>query len=125
MHKAGQNLLGENDFTSIRSAECQSKTPIRTVHKIQVTRMDDLVIIDITANAFLHHMVRNIAGVLMTVGAAKQPVEWISEVLQSKDRRLGAETAPPYGLYLVQVSYPEQFSILKHHPGPLFLGDKH
>lgn len=124
MHQAAQVLLGENDFTSFRSVECQSNTPMRNIHKLQVSRMGDLVVIDITANAFLHHMVRNIAGVLIAVGSGKHPVAWVDEVLKAKDRRLGAETAPAYGLYLVQVTYPQEFSILQSGPGPTFLLEK-
>ena len=86
--------------------------------------MNDLVIIDISANAFLHHMVRNIAGVLIAVGSGKHPVSWVEEVLKAKDRRLGAETAPAYGLYLVQVTYPQEFAILQNNPGPSFLWEK-
>lgn len=124
MHQGAQHLLGELDFTSFRSVECQSKTPMRTINQIQVYRSGDLVIIDVTANAFLHHMVRNIAGVLISVGSGKHPAEWVGEVLQAKDRKLGAETAPPYGLYLVQVVYPKEFSVLQNNPGPLFLGEQ-
>lgn len=124
MHQSAQVLLGENDFTSFRSVECQSNTPMRNIHKIQVTRVNDLVIIDITANAFLHHMVRNIAGVLIAVGSAKQSVAWVEDVLKARDRRLGAETAPAYGLYLVQVTYPQEFAILQNSPGPSFLWEK-
>ncbi|WP_133137246.1 tRNA pseudouridine(38-40) synthase TruA [Legionella rowbothamii] len=124
MHQAAQFLVGEKDFTSFRSVECQSNTPMRNVHKIQVTRANDLVIIDITANAFLHHMVRNIAGVLIAVGSGKHPVSWVEEVLTARDRRLGAETAPAYGLYLVQVTYPQEFGILQNSPGPAFLWEK-
>ncbi len=112
MHEAAQYLLGEQDFTSFRSVECQSKTPMRRVEAIHVTRCADLVLLDITANAFLHHMVRNIAGVLMAVGSGRQQVEWVKEVLLAKDRRLGAETAPSYGLYLTQVAYPDEFTML-------------
>lgn len=121
MQEAGQHLIGENDYTSFRSVECQSNTPMRNVHQLQVTRTGDLVMIDITANAFLHHMVRNIAGVLMAVGSGKRTSIWVQEVLQAKDRRLGAETAPPYGLYLVGVSYPKEFGVIQTNPGPLFL----
>ncbi len=121
MHQAAQQLLGEQDFTSFRSVECQSKTPMRNVHRIDVYRQADLVIIDVSANAFLHHMVRNIAGVLITVGSGKKPAEWVAEVLAAKDRKLGAETAPPYGLYLVDVSYPENFSVIRPPVGPFFL----
>lgn len=124
MHQGAQILLGENDFTSFRSVECQSNTPMRNIHKLQVTRTNDLVIIDITANAFLHHMVRNIAGVLIAVGSGKHPVSWVEEVLKAKDRRLGAETAPSYGLYLVQVTYPQEFAVLQNSPGPSFLWEK-
>lgn len=121
MHEAGKCLLGENDYTSFRSVECQSNTPMRNVHQLQVMRKGDVIIIDIIANAFLHHMVRNIAGVLIAVGSGKKPVAWVNEVLQAKDRRLGAETAPPYGLYLVAVSYPKEFGVIQANPGPLFL----
>jgi len=121
MHQAAQILLGENDFTSFRSVECQSKTPMRNIHQLNVSRTGDLVIIDISANAFLHHMVRNIAGVLISVGQGKHPVVWVEEVLKAKDRKLGAETAPAYGLYLVQVTYPQKFGLVQNYPGPLFL----
>lgn len=123
MQTASDYLLGEKDFTSFRSVECQSKTPMRNIHNLQVTRKGNLIIIDITANAFLHHMVRNIAGVLIAVGSGKQPPNWVDEVLQGKDRRLGAETAPPYGLYLVAVTYPKEFGVTQGDPGPLFLSE--
>ncbi len=124
MHQAAQHLMGENDFTSFRAVECQSNTPMRNVHKIEVTRQGDLVMLDVTANAFLHHMVRNIAGVLITVGTGKQSVSWVADVLKARDRKLGAETAPSYGLYLVHVAYPQEFNILQSSPGPLFLWEK-
>lgn len=124
MQEAGQYLLGENDFTSFRSVECQAKTPMRNIHQLQVSRRGDLVMIDVTANAFLHHMVRNIAGVLIAVGSGKRSPLWVKEVLQAKDRRLGAETAPPYGLYLVSVSYPKEFGVPQGTPGPLFLWER-
>lgn len=120
MHQAGQRLLGEKDFTSFRSVECQSKTPMRNVHHLNVIRRGDIVVIDIKANAFLHHMVRNVAGVLMAVGSGRKPVEWVEHVLQAKDRRQGAETAPAYGLYLLEVDYPEQFAIPKPITAPVF-----
>ena len=121
MHEAAQSLLGERDFTSYRAVACQSRTPMRNVHFIDVVRRGDLVIIDIQANAFLHHMVRNITGVLMTIGSGKRPVSWAGEVLAARDRTVAAETAPPYGLYLVDVIYPEQFDLPKSAPGPYFL----
>lgn len=119
MQEAAKYLLGEQDFTSFRSIECQSNTPMRNIHSLTVTRVGDMIYIDITANAFLHHMVRNIAGVLMAVGSSRKPVSWVEEVLQAKDRKMGAETAPPYGLYLVGVEYPPEFDILKNVPGSL------
>lgn len=111
MAEAALSLVGEHDFTSFRSSECQSSSPRREVKSVSVTRQRGCIHIEITANAFLHHMVRNIAGVLMAVGSGKQLVSWIKEVLDAKDRRLGAETAPPYGLYLIHVEYPPMFQI--------------
>lgn len=120
MDEAAQCLIGEHDFTSFRSLECQSKTPMRNIGKLQVIRKGDLIIMDITANAFLHHMVRNIVGVLMMVGSGRKPVSWVQEVLLAKDRKLGAETAPPYGLYLSAVTYPAEFGISANINTPLF-----
>jgi tRNA pseudouridine38-40 synthase len=114
MAQAAGHLLGEHDFSAYRASECQAKSPVRTVHHLSVIRKDDLVIIDVIANAFLHHMVRNIAGVLMAIGAGEQPVNWSREVLESRDRALGGVTAPPYGLYLVDVEYDLKFDL----PGP-------
>ena len=111
MAQAATCLLGEHDFNAYRASECQAKSPIRTVHELNVFRQDDLVIIDIRANAFLHHMVRNIAGVLMAIGAGEQPVNWSQQVLESRERALGGVTAPPYGLYLMHVDYGPEFDI--------------
>jgi tRNA pseudouridine38-40 synthase len=121
MHREAQCLLGELDFTSFRAVACQSNTPMRNVHHVSVSRHHDFVVIDIQANAFLYHMVRNIAGVLMAVGAGWQPPGWTAEVLAAKDRSAGAVTAKPEGLYLVDVSYPEQFGLPPTRPGPHFL----
>jgi tRNA pseudouridine38-40 synthase len=124
MHESSQCLLGEHDFTSFRSVECQSKTAMRHIQSIQVLRHGDLVSIEVCANAFLHHMVRNIAGVLIAVGSGRKDVLWVNEVLKAKDRRLGAETAPPYGLYLIGVDYPPAFGVTQNRTGPVFhLGD--
>lgn len=121
MHLAGQALLGENDFSSFRAAQCQSHTPWRNVHHLNVTRQGNYVIVDIQANAFVHHMVRNIVGSLIEVGCGRQPVEWIAELLAKKDRTLAAPTAKAEGLYLVDVHYPEHFELPKMPLGPLFL----
>jgi tRNA pseudouridine38-40 synthase len=117
MHTAAQALLGQHDFSSFRAQGCQSKSPCRCMYFIDVYREGDKVIIDISANAFLHHMVRNIAGVLIAIGAGKQPVEWTAELLAVKSRQLGGVTAPPDGLYLGGVYYPSQYGIAKH---PIF-----
>ncbi len=121
MHRAGQYLLGENDFSSFRAAQCQSNTPWRNVHHLKVVRKGDYIIVDIQANAFVHHMVRNIVGSLLEVGCGNQPAEWIGWLLAQKDRTLAAPTARPEGLYLVDVSYPERFALPKNPLGPLFL----
>lgn len=115
MQRAAQHLLGEHDFSSFRSSQCESKTPMRNVHKILITRQGNFVIIDIQANAFLHHMVRNIVGVLMQIGSGWKKPEWIVKVLHSKDRRVAAETAPAHGLYLNKVIYPEQYDFPEEH----------
>jgi len=117
MHQAAQSLLGEHDFSSFRAQSCQSVSPNRLMYFIEVYRQQDRVIMDICANAFLHHMVRNIAGVLMAIGMGKQPVDWTQHLLAVKDRSQAAMTAPPHGLHLGAVFYPEQYGIDKH---PLF-----
>ncbi|WP_417500485.1 tRNA pseudouridine(38-40) synthase TruA [Marinobacter sp.] len=121
MHDAAQALVGEHDFSSFRAAGCQSRTPIRFLEQIKVTRKANFVVIDVQANAFLHHMVRNIAGALMAVGAGHQSSCWIHDILLAKDRRLAGVTAPPHGLYLVDVGYPDGFGIPAAECGPGFL----
>lgn len=121
MNEAAQFLQGEHDFSSFRAAGCQSRTPNRFMEHIQVSRKGEFVVIDIQANAFLHHMVRNIAGALMAVGTGKRPVQWIREILEAKDRTVAGVTAPAFGLYLVDVGYPERFGIPSALCGPGFL----
>ncbi len=111
MQQAAQHLVGEHDFSSYRAMACQAKSPIRTIHKVEVSRQNEMVFIDVEANAFLHHMVRNIAGVLMTIGCGEQKPRWADEVLAHKDRRLGGVTAHPSGLYFMGVNYPDEFEI--------------
>lgn len=111
MQQAGNLLLGEHDFSSYRAIACQAKSPVRTLHRLEVSRQGPFIFIDVEANAFLHHMVRNIAGVLMSIGAGEKPVEWSREVLEARDRTLGGVTAHPSGLYLTSVGYPEEFGI--------------
>lgn len=123
MHEAAQALLGEQDFTSFRASLCQSKTPFRNVTHVNVSRQGAYVIIDIRANAFLHHMVRNITGSLIEIGAGEKPVEWIAQLLPMKDRSAAAATAKPNGLYLVHVTYPDMYGLPSSPLGPLFLPD--
>jgi tRNA pseudouridine38-40 synthase len=117
MHQAAQSLIGDHDFSSFRAQGCQSKSPRRYMHFIDVYRDGEKVIMDLSANAFVHHMVRNIAGVLMEIGKGKQPIEWARQLLEIKDRKKGGVTAPPDGLYLGGVYYPGQYQLPKH---PLF-----
>jgi len=111
MQAAGSHLLGEHDFSSFRAAGCQAKGPVRTVASLEVHRRGALVIIDIAANAFLQHMVRNVAGVLIEVGKGKREPAWAKELLAARDRRLGAVTAPPQGLYLSRIDYPSEYGL--------------
>jgi tRNA pseudouridine38-40 synthase len=111
MRAAAQHLLGQHDFTSFRSAECQAKSPVRELRGLEVTRQGDTVHIRAHANAFLQHMVRNIAGVLLTVGAGERAPPWVKEVLEAHERRAGGVTAAPDGLYLTAVTYPDEMNI--------------
>ena len=104
-------MIGMHDFTSFRAIECQARSPVRELRALDVERHGDLVHIRAYANAFLHHMVRNIAGVLMQVGAGEREPAWAKEVLEARDRRRGGVTAPPDGLYLTRVEYPETMKI--------------
>jgi tRNA pseudouridine38-40 synthase len=122
MHREAQCLLGEQNFSSFRGAGCQSNTPMRNMHFVEVSRRGDYVIVDIQANAFLLHMVRNIVGTLLAVGSGRQAVGWTAEILAAQDRTRAAATAPPQGLYLVDVLYPELFKLPVTEPGPTFLG---
>lgn len=121
MHAEAQSLLGERDFSAFRAAACQSVTPVRDVQAVSVFRLGQLVVVDIQANAFLHHMVRNIAGSLMAVGAGRAPRGWIAELLAGRDRTVAADTAAPDGLYLVEVRYPPTFDLPPTPSGPLIV----
>ena len=110
MQEASKYLLGEHDYSSFRAAECQSKSTMRNIYTLKIHRHDKFIIVDLIANAFLHHMVRNIVGVLTMVGIGKKPPLWVKEVLQAKDRSMAAATAPAHGLYLIAVSYPKEFT---------------
>jgi tRNA pseudouridine38-40 synthase len=111
MQQAALHLMGEHDFSSYRAVACQAHSPVRTVAYLDVQRKEEMLFIDIEANAFLHHMVRNIAGVLMTIGAGEQDVDWSKTVLEARDRTQGGITASPHGLYFMSVDYPSEFGI--------------
>jgi len=114
MQQAAQALVGEHDFSSFRALGCQARSPIREITELGIRREGELVILEVQANAFLHHMVRNIAGVLMAIGRGEQPVDWAAEVLARRDRTRGGVTAPAQGLCLIGVGYPAVFEL----PGP-------
>lgn len=120
---AAQYLVGTHDFTSYRAAQCQAHSPVRTVEHLHLSRRGDLIILEIKANAFLHHMVRNIVGVLLEVGRGARPVTWPADVLAARQRSAAAATARPNGLYLVAVDYENRFALGQGNPGPLFLVD--
>lgn len=117
MREAAGHLTGEHDFTSFRAQGCQSRSPVRFLHFIRVSREGDRVNMDVCANAFLHHMVRNIAGVLIDVGTGRQPPGWVAEVLAARDRGQGGVTAPPDGLYFAGIHYPESWGFPRY---PIF-----
>lgn len=121
MHRAGQQLLGERDFSSFRAAGCQSNTPFRNVQQLAVRRHGELVVLEIRANAFLQHMVRNITGSLLAVGRGQQSASWLGQLLAGCDRTRAPATAPANGLYLVGVEYPDHYGIPRLEPGPLLL----
>lgn len=111
MHKAAQALLGEHDFSAFRAAECQARHPVREVHAIAVQRQQSRVTIEVTANGFLYHMVRNIAGSLIAIGSGERPAAWLAELLAGRDRTQAAPTAAPDGLYFVGARYPRQHGL--------------
>ena len=121
MQKAAAHLVGTHDFSSFRAAACQANSPIRTMHHLNVIAAGDYIVLDVRANAFLHHMIRNLAGLLMKIGAGEAPPEWAMEVLIAKDRRVSAATAKPYGLYFVDAEYDDAFNLPQTPLGPHFL----
>ena len=125
MQSAAQALQGERDFSAFRASSCQAATPMRNVQSVSVKRRGDLVVIDISANAFLHHMVRNIAGSLIAVGDGRRPPEWVDELITGRDRTLAAETAPASGLYLADIQYPAHFGLPATPYGPPIIALQH
>lgn len=111
MREAARLLVGEHDFSAFRSAECQAKSPVRTLHSLALEARGERFDFVIRANAFLHHMVRNIVGSLVYVGAGKHPPGWLQEVLRSRDRARAAPTFAAEGLYLERVEYPARWNL--------------
>lgn len=111
MRDAAQRLLGEHDFSCFRSSQCQAASPVRTLQSLQVEQYGEFFLFTFKANAFLHHMVRNLMGALLYVGQGKQPSSWMTELLAQRDRRLAAPTFAPDGLYLARADYPAEFNL--------------
>jgi tRNA pseudouridine38-40 synthase len=116
MHAAAQFLLGRHDFSSFRAAACQASSPEREITSIVVEREGDWITLNVTANAFLQHMVRNIAGSLVKVGLGEEQPGWLESVLERRDRKQGGIAAPPHGLTLVNVGYPAKFGLVNIRP---------
>ena len=111
MKQAARCLIGEHDFSSFRSSECQSKTPVKTLHSIEIISEEPWLYFSIRGNAFLHHMIRNLVGCFLQIGQARQKPEWMAEVLKAKNRQIAAPTFMPDGLYLAKIAYPDEFGI--------------
>ena len=121
MNRAAQYLLGEQDFSVFRAAGCQAKSPFRRITMAAVSKRNGFIVFDIQANAFLQHMVRNIAGVLLEIGQGGRDPDWINELIACRDRPQGGLTAAPDGLYLTGVAYPSDFSLPQCYEIPVFL----
>jgi tRNA pseudouridine38-40 synthase len=111
MHAAARHLVGTHDFSSFRAAECQARSPVKTISDLRVVRAGSIIRIDVSADAFLHHMVRNVVGALVAVGAGKRPPAWITELLEAADRTRGAPTFAPDGLYFLGASYDARLGL--------------
>ena len=118
MRQAAQVLIGEHDFSAYRAQGCQSRTPMRSIYALDIERRGDFIVLEVEANGFLHHMVRNIAGVLMAIGQGERPVDWAAEVLASRNRTCGGVTASPDGLYFLHVRYPRVYNLPNHNRIP-------
>lgn len=115
MRQGALHLLGEHDFSAFRAAECQAKSPVKQMQRIEITRSGDTILLDFTANAFLHHMVRNLVGSLVYVGKGKHAPDWIGELLGNRDRTRAAPTFSPDGLYLANIGYDPKWGLPEGH----------
>jgi tRNA pseudouridine38-40 synthase len=120
MREAAASLIGEHDFSAFRSSQCQARSPVRRLERVDLIEQDELLVIDLRANAFLHHMVRNLVGSLVWVGMGRRPPGWLASVLASRDRRLAAPTMAAQGLYLSGVEYLSLSDIGSWPPLPPF-----
>lgn len=111
MNEAAQCLHGEHDFSSFRGRDCQAKTPVKLLRKLEVRRYGCWVTVDVEASGFLHNMVRNISGSLLAIGCGHRPVNWMGEVLAARQRAAAGETAPAYGLYFMRADFPARFAL--------------
>lgn len=118
MRTAAVALPGTHDFTAFRAAECQAKSPVRELRRVDIRRQGDFLVFEFRGNAFLHHQVRNMVGALVWVGLGRRPPSWLAELLASRDRRQGAATFAPDGLYLSEVVYPSQWELPMPEPRP-------
>ena len=119
MHEAAQALVGEHDFSSFRDSQCQAKTPVKTMHRVEIARRGPLIVFTFHANAFLHHMVRNIVGALVYVGERKDPPSFLRTILEARDRTRAAPTFMPDGLYLSSIEYDPAFALPAFPANPL------
>lgn len=120
MRAAARLLLGEHDFSAFRAANCQAQSPVKEVRELGLVQQGRLIVLQARANGFLYHMVRNIMGVLLTIGRGDKPVEWAGEVLAGRDRNLGGVTAPAAGLYFVRAGYDRE-DLPRREAGPAFV----
>ena len=111
MQAAAQFLLGEHDFSAFRAAQCQAKSPVKNLRQLDIRCEDEMLVFDVSADAFLHHMVRNMVGCLVYVGKGKYPPDWLAEVLASRERSLAAPTFAPDGLYLRRIKYEAKWGL--------------
>ena len=123
MQHAANFCLGEHDFSSLRGSSCQAKSPVRTLHQFEFSRVNDWVIAELRGNAFLHHMVRNLMGLILPVGLGYKKPEWVRDVLALRDRKQGGKTEAPGALYLVKVDYDQDYGFPVSSKGPFMLSD--
>lgn len=123
MRQAAAYCLGEHDFSSVRGSSCQAKSPVRTIHHMTISRCEDWIVVEIRGNAFLHHMVRNLMGLLLPVGKGLRSPEWVADVIARCDRTQAGKTEAPGALYLVKVDYDSEFGLPLMPKGPFMLAD--